>query len=138
VRAQIQDAHKQIVKDTDDYDYDHLVFGILHPRSSPSVAFDQPYTLILFFEHEHHKHDMSEPDCPKIEIHFTVEPVNFHVDSITCTDDELRHSKSEEFVRQYTLGRETQIVEHTLVIPSTWLKEGKSQHPESFLYEGEH
>ena len=32
---------------------------------------------------------MGMPDCPKIELHFIVEPSKIHTESLECTDDEL-------------------------------------------------
>ena len=138
VRVQMIGHNHEIIADSQDFDYNHIMFAQVAPQGSPSDAIAYPFSLVLLFEHEHHKHDMSEPDCPKIEIHFTVEPVNFHVDSITCTDDELKHAKNQDFSRHYTFGRDSQIVEQKLVMPSTWLKEAAGRHPESFLTKGEH
>lgn len=32
---------------------------------------------------------MDMPECPKIELHFIVEPAKMHTESLECTEDEL-------------------------------------------------
>ena len=84
------------------------------------------------YEHEHVKRDASGLDCPKIEVHFVVEPANFHVDSLTCSHDEIAKAKNQSLQRSFNFGRDQkQIFEQSLVMPSTWIKQ--KQHPDSFL-----
>ena len=105
---------------------------MLTPTGHPDHAYDEPYSLYIEYEHLHHNHVLEGPPCPKIELHFVVEPAHFHVDSIECTAEELEVAHTHELPEHIILGHDTHVEEHTLVMPSTWIKE-EGQHPESLF-----
>ena len=63
-------------------------FGMLTFSGLPSEAIEKPFTLLIEYEHDHQlRVDADVPPCPKIELHFVVEPAHFHTESIECTPD---------------------------------------------------
>ena len=70
----------------------------------PAKATEHPFTLVIEYEHEHHKSDPNGLTCPKVEVHFVVEPVNFHIDSIECSTEELDKAKEQDLVRSFEFG----------------------------------
>lgn len=66
-----------------------LGFGMITPKGKPEEAKKKPYNLVLEYEHEQSHTEMGEPECPKIEVHFIVEPAKMHVESLEYSDYEI-------------------------------------------------
>ena len=113
----------EVVSSDDTYYGSATAFGTLTPLGHPDQALEKPWSLQLQYEHEHEKHAFTEPPCPKLEVHFVVEPARFHTESLECDATELDMAKSQEFERTYTFDREDHVSEDTLILPSYWLTE---------------
>lgn len=89
VRWSIFDENHEEVASKKEFLGSTIGFGMLTPLGHPDEAMNKPYSLVLEYEHEQHNSDMGEPECPKIELHFIVEPAHFHTESLECSAYEL-------------------------------------------------
>ena len=105
---------------------------MITPLGHPDEAMEKPYTLLLEYEHEHHKHDSGEPECPKIEVHFVVNPAHFHVEALECSEDDLESAKQQELSLKYKLSEDL-VLETPVILPSTWLTDAEAHHKESLF-----
>ena len=63
-----------------------------------------------------------------------MEPANFHVDSIQCSQEEIDHISDQDYSHKLTLDRDPLIMEKKLVLPSQWIDHYQiHNHPESFI-----
>ena len=82
VRYSIMNSEHEVVASEAEYLDSTVGFGMLTPLDPHEGALDAPFTLLLEYEHEHGKRDLGAPECPKIELHFVMEPAHFHTESL--------------------------------------------------------
>jgi len=131
VRYSIMTHDHEIIFENQEFQVSHAGFGMITPSFRPNLALDKPFIIRLEYEHEHNKNDFSLIDCPKVEVHFTVEPANFHVDSLRCSLDDITDFENQEFFTHVTLDRDPHMSEHKLVLPSVWVEPNNLK--ESFI-----
>ena len=131
-RWAILDHDQELVSSDSDYLGSTVAFGMLTPLGHPDEAMANPYTLRLEYEHERHKAEPGEPECPKIEVHFVVEPAHFHVEAMECQDEDLESAKQQELSLKYKLTEDL-VLETPVILPSTWLTEADDHHKESLF-----
>ena len=57
----ILNHNQEVVKQQHDFLGSTVAFGMLTPVDRPEDALDLPYTLVIEYEHEHHKNSMESP-----------------------------------------------------------------------------
>lgn len=85
IKFTIYDSQREIVAKKTEFIENDVSFGSLVPSGRPQDAEHEPWTIHLEFEHEHQMNLLDEVECPMFEIHFIVEPVHFHVDTLECS-----------------------------------------------------
>ena len=88
VKYQILDHNNELVTQNVEPEDRIVGFGVLTPLLNPKEALEHPYTLQLLYEHQHHKSDGTVPECPKVELHFVLEPAREHAQALQCDDSE--------------------------------------------------
>lgn len=119
----IYDGDREIVSGHKDFLERSTGFGMLTPTGEPDKAMEHPYTLKIEYEHEQTHEEMGEPECPKIELHFVVEPAKMHTESLECTDYELEKADSQQFDKSYVFDSDDIVIEKSIIIPSTWVSD---------------
>ena len=118
----ILDNERDVVVQDSELHESKVAFGMLTHTGHPDDALNEPFMLVIFYEHEHEKNELGIPECPKIEIHLVVEPAHFHVESLECSPYELDLASNHILKKEYTFNHDF-VSENTVVLPSFFLKE---------------